>query len=83
MFRLLTAFCFLFVLGCTLNQNRGLASKKKHDHHYKKSHDKEHYPHSHKHKKNCGHKMEKVGKNVVYLHDGHKHKAHGEHYDDL
>ena len=80
MIRLLSIVSVLFFIGCTQSGERGIASES-HDH-PKASH-QEHYPHFHKHKKDCGHKMEKVGKKKVYIHDGHKHVAHGDHFDDL
>lgn len=42
-----------------------------------------HFPHPHKHGKNCGHSSETVGFDTVYDHDGHKHKMHADHVDDI
>ncbi len=38
--------------------------------------------HDHKHQDGCGHTKIKHGNHVDYLHDGHLHHAHGEHYDE-
>ena len=38
--------------------------------------------HPHRHGENCGHPAVPHGDHVDYLHDGHRHAAHGEHYDE-
>ena len=38
--------------------------------------------HPHEHGEGCGHEMVKHGDHVDYLHDGHRHAAHGAHYDE-
>ncbi|WP_110205204.1 metal ABC transporter permease [Nocardioides daejeonensis] len=38
--------------------------------------------HPHRHGENCGHAAVPHGDHVDYLHDGHRHAVHGEHYDE-
>lgn len=38
--------------------------------------------HEHVHGEDCGHVAVKHGDHVDYIHDGHRHAAHGEHYDE-
>lgn len=38
--------------------------------------------HPHQHGPGCGHPAVEHGDHVDYLHDGHRHAAHGEHYDE-
>ncbi|MFA0810243.1 hypothetical protein [Microbulbifer epialgicus] len=38
--------------------------------------------HSHKHGPHCGHTAIQHGDHVCYLHDGHLHHPHQEHYDE-
>ncbi len=38
--------------------------------------------HSHQHGEDCGHVAVPHGDHVDYLHDGHRHAAHGKHYDE-
>ncbi|MFT6835781.1 MAG: hypothetical protein ACJA0H_001821 [Francisellaceae bacterium] len=38
--------------------------------------------HKHEHQDGCGHTKVKHEDHVDYLHDGHLHHKHGEHYDD-
>jgi zinc transport system permease protein len=38
--------------------------------------------HRHEHGPECGHEAVPHGDHVDYLHDGHRHAAHGAHYDD-
>ncbi len=38
--------------------------------------------HPHEHGDGCGHPAVPHGDHVDYLHDGHRHAAHGEHYDE-
>ncbi len=38
--------------------------------------------HPHTHGADCGHPAVPHGDHVDYLHDGHRHAAHGEHYDE-
>lgn len=45
-------------------------------------HCKKHSDHTHQHGSKCGHKTEKHGNHMDYLHDGHKHAEHGTHYDE-
>ena len=48
-------------------------------------HPVEHEPadaHSHQHGPDCGHVAVVHGDHVDYVHDGHRHAAHGEHYDE-
>lgn len=39
-------------------------------------------PHGHAHGPGCGHPAVEHGDHVDYLHDGHRHAAHGSHYDE-
>ncbi len=36
----------------------------------------------HQHGPDCGHVAVRHGDHVDYVHDGHRHAAHGEHYDE-
>lgn len=48
-------------------------------------HARRHHPaseHLHEHGPDCGHDPVPHGDHVDYLHDGHRHAAHGSHYDD-
>lgn len=38
--------------------------------------------HPHQHGENCGHLAVPHGDHIDYVHDGHRHAAHGEHYDE-
>ncbi|PUA80446.1 metal ABC transporter permease [Nocardioides currus] len=38
--------------------------------------------HSHQHGDDCGHPAVQHGDHVDYVHDGHRHAPHGEHYDE-
>lgn len=38
--------------------------------------------HAHEHGPGCGHPAVEHGDHVDYLHDGHRHAPHGEHYDE-
>jgi zinc transport system permease protein len=38
--------------------------------------------HAHVHGEDCGHPAVKHGDHVDYVHDGHRHAPHGEHYDE-
>ncbi len=38
--------------------------------------------HPHQHGKDCGHVAVRHGDHVDYVHDGHRHAEHGEHYDE-
>ena len=38
--------------------------------------------HPHEHGGDCGHLAVKHGDHVDYVHDGHRHAPHGEHYDE-
>ena len=38
--------------------------------------------HAHEHGPDCGHIAVRHGDHVDYVHDGHRHAAHGEHYDE-
>ena len=38
--------------------------------------------HAHEHGPDCGHLAVRHGDHVDYVHDGHRHAAHGEHYDE-
>lgn len=38
--------------------------------------------HPHEHGPDCGHLAVRHGDHVDYVHDGHRHAAHGEHYDE-
>lgn len=42
---------------------------------------KRHEKHDHVHGATCGHTSIRHGNEVAYLHDGHLHVAHGDHYD--
>jgi zinc transport system permease protein len=39
-------------------------------------------PHVHQHGPDCGHVAVRHGDHVDYVHDGHRHAVHGEHYDE-
>lgn len=39
-------------------------------------------PHTHEHGADCGHPAIPHGDHVDYVHDGHRHAAHGGHYDE-
>ena len=39
-------------------------------------------PHPHQHGPGCGHEAVDHGDHVDYVHDGHRHAPHGEHYDE-
>jgi zinc transport system permease protein len=39
-------------------------------------------PHEHRHGDACGHPAVPHGDHVDYVHDGHRHAAHGSHYDE-
>jgi hypothetical protein len=41
-----------------------------------------HGGHSHIHGEGCGHTAVRVGGEVGYLHNGHLHTAHGDHFDE-
>jgi len=41
-----------------------------------------HERHTHIHGAGCGHTAIRHGGRVVYLHDGHLHSAHGDHFDE-
>ncbi len=41
-----------------------------------------HESHSHVHGENCGHRRIQHGDHFDYLHDGHLHAAHENHYDE-
>ena len=38
--------------------------------------------HDHAHGQDCGHPAVPHGDHVDYVHDGHRHAAHGSHYDE-
>ena len=38
--------------------------------------------HPHEHGRDCGHVAVPHGDHVDYVHDGHRHAAHGRHYDE-
>jgi zinc transport system permease protein len=38
--------------------------------------------HPHEHGPDCGHVAVPHGDHVDYVHDGHRHAAHGRHYDE-
>jgi zinc transport system permease protein len=38
--------------------------------------------HPHEHGQDCGHPAVPHGDHVDYVHDGHRHAVHGEHYDE-
>ena len=38
--------------------------------------------HPHEHGEACGHPAVQHGDHVDYVHDGHRHAVHGEHYDE-
>lgn len=38
--------------------------------------------HPHEHGQDCGHPAVRHGDHVDYVHDGHRHAVHGEHYDE-
>jgi len=40
------------------------------------------YQHAHVHGDDCGHPAVQHGDHVDYVHDGHRHAPHGEHYDE-
>lgn len=42
----------------------------------------EHTLAEHTHGKGCGHEAVQHDDHVDYLHDGHKHAVHGDHYDE-
>lgn len=42
----------------------------------------EHHAHDHVHAEGCGHVAIPLGDHVDYMHDGCRHAAHGEHYDE-
>ena len=41
-----------------------------------------HETHAHTHGPDCGHQAVVHLNHVDYLHDGHRHAAHGDHYDE-
>ena len=41
-----------------------------------------HGSHSHVHGEGCGHTAVRVGGEVSYLHNGHLHTPHGDHFDE-
>jgi zinc transport system permease protein len=45
-------------------------------------HDSVGEPHRHEHGPGCGHPAVEHGDHVDYIHDGHRHAAHGGHYDE-
>lgn len=45
-------------------------------------HHKFHELHSHVHGEGCGHTAIKHGDHTDYLHDGHLHSPHGDHFDE-
>ena len=45
-------------------------------------HDTVEEPHGHVHGPGCGHPAVEHGDHVDYIHDGHRHAAHGGHYDE-
>jgi hypothetical protein len=76
-------FISIVISACaqtTTTQENAKNSKK--THRFISSH-QTHSPHLHKHGQNCGHETTTVGFDTVYLHDGHKHKVHGGHIDDI
>ncbi len=48
--------------------------------HGRRHHDMREHPHEHG--PDCGHEAIPHGDHVDYIHDGHRHAAHGAHYDD-
>lgn len=42
----------------------------------------EHTVSEHEHGTDCGHEAVPHDDHVDYVHDGHKHASHGEHYDE-
>jgi len=38
--------------------------------------------HPHQHGQDCGHPAVEHDDHVDYVHDGHRHAVHGEHYDE-
>lgn len=48
--------------------------------HGRRHHDMHEHPHEHG--PDCGHEAIPHGDHVDYIHDGHRHAAHGAHYDD-
>ncbi|MDZ5078330.1 zinc transporter permease [Nesterenkonia sp. HG001] len=42
----------------------------------------EHTVEEHQHGENCGHEAVPHEDHVDYVHDGHRHAAHGDHYDE-
>lgn len=57
-----------------------LASAARHALHARGHHDVR--EHRHEHGERCGHEAVPHGDHVDYVHDGHRHAAHGAHYDD-
>ena len=45
------------------------------------SHDT-HSEHPHAHGEGCGHVAVEHGDHTDYVHDGHRHAAHGDHWDE-
>lgn len=41
-----------------------------------------HVSHEHRHGEGCGHVAVQHGDHVDYLHDGHRHALHGEHWGE-
>jgi hypothetical protein len=41
-----------------------------------------HTDHVHAHSETCGHRVVQHDEHVDYLHDGHFHRQHGEHWDE-
>jgi hypothetical protein len=42
----------------------------------------QHGEHDHRHGPTCGHATASHGDHTDYLHDGHRHRAHDEHWDE-
>ena len=42
----------------------------------------QHPDHDHRHGEGCGHEAVQHENHLDYLHDGHRHAEHGEHYDE-
>jgi zinc transport system permease protein len=38
--------------------------------------------HPHRHHPGCGHKVVQHGDHTDFLHEGHRHAAHADHYDE-
>jgi zinc transport system permease protein len=76
----LAGFALAWPLGAWLRRRRGgCGSRSPRSHRWTTDVTGEH---PHEHGEDCGHVAVEHGDHVDYVHDGHRHAPHGEHYDE-